>query len=112
MLFTRDTHPWVDVTALAELAKRKDRTPASYLADIEQANGLYRGYFLEGVTKYDSAAFEEWSLLKREQYHRQALILFQKLADDMTRSAIMKKPRSMPGGSLNWNRGAKRRTAS
>ncbi len=43
------------------------------LETIETAVGLYRGEFLEGLTIGDSAAFEEWCAVRREQFHRQML---------------------------------------
>ena len=41
---------------------------------------LYRGEFLAGLTLDDSVAFEEWLLLKREQYRRLVLSAYQQLA--------------------------------
>jgi DNA-binding SARP family transcriptional activator len=39
---------------------------------LTRAMGLYRGPFLDGFTVGDSAAFEEWALLQREQLEREA----------------------------------------
>src|SRR5262245_19802826 len=39
------------------------------IAQLEQAIALYRGEFLEGFSISDSAAFDEWVLLTREQLH-------------------------------------------
>ncbi len=52
--------------------------------DIEQWQqfvALYRGAFLEGFSLGDSPAFEEWVLLKREQFSRLALSALRCLAD-------------------------------
>ena len=47
----------------------------------EAAARQYRGAFLEGFSLGDSAAFEEWVLLKREQFNRQMLKALRRLAD-------------------------------
>jgi predicted ATPase len=41
-------------------------------ARLEQASGLYRGDFLSQFSLADSAPFEEWAALKREQLQRRA----------------------------------------
>ncbi|NJN95499.1 MAG: AAA family ATPase [Anaerolineales bacterium] len=41
-------------------------------AQLRQAVALYRGDFLKGFSLGDSPAFEEWSVLTREQLHRLA----------------------------------------
>jgi DNA-binding SARP family transcriptional activator len=48
---------------------------------LQQAMAIYRGAFLEGFSVRDSASFEEWALLKREQLHRLAMDALQRLAD-------------------------------
>ncbi|HRJ42426.1 MAG TPA: BTAD domain-containing putative transcriptional regulator, partial [Caldilineaceae bacterium] len=47
----------------------------------QQAAALYRGPFLEGFAVGDSAAFEEWLVLKREQLGRQMISALRRLAD-------------------------------
>jgi WD40 repeat protein/DNA-binding SARP family transcriptional activator len=47
---------------------------------LRQAAALYRGDFLDGFYLGDSPVFEEWVLLKREQFHRQVLDTFYHLA--------------------------------
>lgn len=42
---------------------------------------LYRGEFLEGFAIDDSAPYEEWIVIKREQFQRQVLIALRRLAD-------------------------------
>lgn len=49
--------------------------------NLEQAISLYRGSFLEGFCLPDSGPFEEWLLLKREQYTRLMLKTLNFLAD-------------------------------
>jgi DNA-binding SARP family transcriptional activator len=61
---------WVDATAFTQLLAK----PAPDLADWERAIALYRGEFLEGFFLGDSPAFEEWLLLKREQFQRRMLL--------------------------------------
>src|SRR5262245_47931098 len=47
---------------------------------LQQAVALYRGPFLEHFFLADSAAFEEWTLLRREALHRRALEALRQLA--------------------------------
>ncbi len=58
---------------------------ASYCADcvtwLQQAVRLYRGDFLAQFPLKDSAAFEEWAQIKREEYHRTVLDMLRQLAD-------------------------------
>lgn len=43
------------------------------LSNLEEATRLYRGDFLEGFFLGNDATFEEWAILKREQFRRQVL---------------------------------------
>ena len=56
------------------------------IQSLRSAVQLYRGPFLEGLSLDDSTAFEDWILTKREQFHEQALIALQELADYYERS--------------------------
>lgn len=47
-----------------------DAVESDSIGRLEQAIALYQGAFLEGFTIADSAAFEEWLLLKREHFGR------------------------------------------
>jgi WD40 repeat protein/DNA-binding SARP family transcriptional activator len=51
------------------------------LARYQEAAELYRGDFLAGFSLYDSEPFDEWLVIQREGFHRQALELFFTLAD-------------------------------
>ena len=48
---------------------------------LTQAIKLYRGDFLDGFAIDDSAAFEEWIVVKREQVQRKTLMAFRRLTD-------------------------------
>jgi predicted ATPase/DNA-binding SARP family transcriptional activator len=52
---------------------------------LEQACRVYRGNFLEQFSLPDSAEFERWMLLWRENLHRQALAALYSLADHYAR---------------------------
>jgi predicted ATPase/DNA-binding SARP family transcriptional activator len=56
-------------------------TCVACLARLERAVALYRGDFLHGFSLSDSAPFEEWALVVREQLHQQALEALAALAD-------------------------------
>ena len=50
-------------------------------AQLEQACALYRGDFLEDSNVGDSASFDEWALLTREQLRLEACGLLRRLTD-------------------------------
>ncbi|GIK56652.1 MAG: transcriptional activator [Chloroflexota bacterium] len=62
---------------------------AEELAAMETAVALYRGDFLDGFYLRESRAFEEWSLLKREQFQQQAIQLLRRLLAD---TAVAQNP--------------------
>jgi predicted ATPase/DNA-binding SARP family transcriptional activator len=76
--FNTESDHWLDVSCLTGLTDGYDLTllPAQTLGE---AVSLYHGPFLEGFTVKDSAAFEEWALLKREQIGRQVSKIYQQL---------------------------------
>jgi len=49
--------------------------------ELEAALNIYQGGFLEGFSLPDSLAFDEWSLLTREQLQRQALSVMVQIVD-------------------------------
>jgi predicted ATPase/DNA-binding SARP family transcriptional activator len=75
--FNPESDHWLDVSGLAVLG---EGAPLSAQA-LEEAVSLYRGPFLEGFTVRDSAAFEEWASLKREQIGRQIAWACQQLVE-------------------------------
>jgi len=56
-----------DASQFTELLKTKD------IEKLKQGMGLYQGDFLKGFPSIESNLFEEWILLKREQYKVQAI---------------------------------------
>ncbi len=74
-----DGDAWVDVRAFAGSLAGLERMEAPDPEALEQALGLYRGAFLEDLSLPDSALFEEWRVLKREQVRRQVLDLLSRL---------------------------------
>jgi predicted ATPase/DNA-binding SARP family transcriptional activator len=68
---------------LAECRAHAHNAPASCdacTARLAQAVELYRSDFLAGFALPDSATFEEWALIRREQLHQQALEALETLA--------------------------------
>jgi predicted ATPase/DNA-binding SARP family transcriptional activator len=63
------SHP--ELPALVSQAQVASCPPC--IERLEEAAGLYRGEFLQGLFLADGELFEEWALFKREQLHRQAL---------------------------------------
>jgi adenylate cyclase len=70
---------WVDSRAFAGSLAGLERTDLAEPEALEQALGLYRGAFLEDLSLPDSALFEEWRVLKREQIQRKVLDLLSRL---------------------------------
>jgi DNA-binding SARP family transcriptional activator/predicted ATPase len=86
LLISRDTIQfnsasdyWLDVTAFREMVEA-DKDHPSAIDQLEQAVALYQGSLLEGFSVSDSAAFEEWALLAREQIGRQMSSALHRLA--------------------------------
>ena len=50
------------------------------LERLVEADVLYRGDFLEGISLKNSVAFEEWAMIQREHFNRKALEALQTLA--------------------------------
>jgi len=85
--FNPESDHWLDVSALAALG---EGAPLSAQA-LEEAVALYRGPFLEGFTLRDSAAFEEWASLKREQIGRQIARACQQLVEQYEQSGATER---------------------
>lgn len=73
----------VDVAAFTAVSGAVDRQ------EMETAVALYGGDFLDGFYLRESRAFEEWSLLKREQLQQQAIQLLRRLLAD---TAVAQNP--------------------
>lgn len=78
--FNKDSHYWLDVDDYSSHLHAAQKHPHKTLSSceqcityLEQAVALYRGDFLENLTIDDSAAFEEWALLHRENLKRQMM---------------------------------------
>jgi DNA-binding SARP family transcriptional activator len=76
---------WLDVSTFQTLAGHPAHDAPADVARLEQAIALYRDSFLIGFS-VRSGNFEEWVLLKREGFDRQALSVMQRLADSYERS--------------------------
>lgn len=79
---------WVDVFAFKYFQEFADshfhnrEEPCSYCMEHwKQAVEIYRGEFLEDIFVDDSQEFQEWLIIRREQYFKQQLQVLQHLAD-------------------------------
>jgi WD40 repeat protein/DNA-binding SARP family transcriptional activator len=91
--FNTASNSFVDVAAFVRLTSltvltgsttgpiSQSSAPQSTFSLLEQAVALYRAPFLEGFSIPDSAPFEEWVLLSREQLNRLILQALSRLAD-------------------------------
>ena len=78
----------VSVDALEVLAcVGVDRPTQAGPSDLQRAVALYRGPFLEGFS-VNSAPFEEWLAVKREQYARLALGALRRLGEFLQQDGI------------------------
>ena len=72
--FNEDSLARIDVLTFGQYMAAGD------VDHLAQAAGLYGGRFLEGFSISGSVAFEEWVMLKREQYQRQVTLACHQLA--------------------------------
>jgi DNA-binding SARP family transcriptional activator/predicted ATPase len=75
--FNSESDYWLDLTAFSDLLTAKGATSE----ELEEAVSLYQGPFLEGFSLADSAAYEEWLTLEREQCSRQVLEILYRLVE-------------------------------
>lgn len=71
--FNAASDHWLDVAEFESLHGRQDVT------GLERAVALYRGPFLAGLAVRDSPAFDDWLLLKGEEYRRRVLEMLGRL---------------------------------
>ena len=72
---------WVDAAAFAAAASAALSVARPHLVQLEAAIDVYRGPFLADLSLPDSASYEEWALVQREGYSRQALNVLHRLAE-------------------------------
>jgi DNA-binding SARP family transcriptional activator/predicted ATPase len=85
--FNLSSDHWLDVRefeALSVQGKLQTLTdfPQSQITNLKSAVSLYRGSFLQGFSLKDSPAFEEWSLLVREDLHRKVVSALTRLVQE------------------------------
>jgi len=85
--FNVDSDYWLDTAAFSDLIAANQKHHHRRLLACQScrqrlidAVELYRGSFLERFFLRDSAAFEEWALVKREWFHQQAVRALNQLA--------------------------------
>jgi DNA-binding SARP family transcriptional activator/tetratricopeptide (TPR) repeat protein len=81
--FNTASDHWLDVAEFERLMQEaggKNQDPDSCLQLLESCVALYRGPFLDGLSVGDSPAFDEWLLLKDEEYQRAVLSVLGRLA--------------------------------
>jgi DNA-binding SARP family transcriptional activator len=77
--FNPESDVWVDVKAFAELLESQ-ASPKGAIEQLQSAEQIYRGSFLEEFCIPKSSPFEEWALLQRERLHRQIVSVLRQLA--------------------------------
>lgn len=76
--FELDTHTLQTAFTLAR--RRSSGDPRTHLATLQMAASCYRGNFLDGLSLPDAPDFEDWLLLQRESWRRQANTVFERLS--------------------------------
>ena len=64
--------------------RRSSGDPRTHLAHLHMGASCYRGNFLDGLSLPDAPDFEDWLLLQRESWHRQANSVFDRLSQWQT----------------------------
>ena len=67
-------------TAFTLARRRSSGDPPMHLATLQMAASCYRGNFLDGISLPDAPDFEDWLLLERESWRRQANTVFEHLS--------------------------------
>ncbi len=85
--FNHASDYWLDAAAFVSLIdacqhhRHDDPPPCSQCMEwLYHAAHLYRGDFMAGFSLDQSTPFQEWLLLERERFHRQAIHVFSRLA--------------------------------
>src|SRR5437764_1317467 len=71
-------------TAFTLARRRSSGDPRTHLAHLQMAASCYRGNFLDGLSLPDAPDFEDWLLLQRESWRRQANTVFDRLSEWQT----------------------------
>jgi predicted ATPase/DNA-binding SARP family transcriptional activator len=80
--FEIDTHTLQTAFTLAR--RRSSGDLRTHLAHLQMASSCYRGNFLDGLSLPDAPDFEDWLLLQRESWRRQANTVFDRLSQWQT----------------------------
>jgi DNA-binding SARP family transcriptional activator/predicted ATPase len=71
-------------TAFTLARRRSSGDPRTHLAHLQMGASCYRGDFLDGLSLPDAPDFEDWLLLQRESWRRQANTVFDRLSEWQT----------------------------
>src|SRR5437763_3215563 len=71
-------------TAFTIARRRSSGDLRTHLAHLQMAASCYRGNFLDGLSLPDTPDFEDWLLLQRESWRRQANTVFDRLSQWQT----------------------------
>src|SRR5436305_4806777 len=71
-------------TAFTLARRRSSGDPRTHLAHLQLGASCYRGNFLDGLSLPDAPDFEDWLLLQRESWRRQANTVFDRLSEWQT----------------------------
>ena len=71
-------------TAFTLARRRSSGDPRTHLVHLQMGASCYRGNFLDGLSLPDAPDFEDWLLLQRESWRRQANTVFDRLSQWQT----------------------------
>jgi predicted ATPase/DNA-binding SARP family transcriptional activator len=79
--YVLDTNAFSELLSACQVHNHRHLEACPYcLTRLAEADTLYRGDFLEGISLKDSVPFDEWVMVQREHFNRRALETLQTLA--------------------------------
>ena len=80
IMFNLSSNVWVDVETLSNMAGIEKATPDNIIR-YKEVLDIYQGEFLNGFNLPDSLPFDEWALIKRDQYTRKMIAVLQQASN-------------------------------
>lgn len=80
IMFNLSPHVWVDVEILSRIHDL-EKTTLDNINRFDDVLDLYKGEFLAGFNLPDSLHFDDWVMLKREQYARKMIAILQQASN-------------------------------
>ncbi|MGD2026596.1 MAG: AAA family ATPase [Anaerolineales bacterium] len=76
IMFNLSSNVWIDIETLSNMVGIEKATPDNIIR-FKEVLDIYQGEFLTGFNLPDSLPFDEWALIKRDQYTRKMIAVLQ-----------------------------------